>query len=229
MTTVLLIPGAGGQAWYWHRVVPLLAPHRVVSVDLPADSELGLDGYRDLCLAALDSSGSFSEDVVVVGQSMGAYTAALVADSLVQAGRPVRLVFLNAMLPQPGETAGQWWSAVDQSSAAREAALLDGRDPDAEFDLVETFFHDVDPALTAYALENGREQSDVAFGTPFEARDWLSVPTTVIASRDDRLFPLDLQQRLARERLDQEVVVVDGGHLSALSHPDQIAAAILQA
>ena len=33
----------------------------------------------------------------------------------------------------------------------------------------------------------------------------------------------------ARERFGQEVVVVDGGHLSALSHPDQIAAAILHA
>ncbi len=24
MSTFVLIPGAGGAAWYWHRVVPLL-------------------------------------------------------------------------------------------------------------------------------------------------------------------------------------------------------------
>lgn len=227
MTTYVLLPGAGGQAWYWHRVEPLLAPHRVVNVDLPADDEaVDLDGYRERTLLEL---GEGTDDVVVVGQSMGAYTAALVVDHLVRAGRPVRLVFLNAMLPQPGETAGQWWEAVDQESAARAAALLDGRDPDAEFDVVELFFHDTDPALTAYALANDRDQSSTAFATPFEVRSWLEAPTTIIASRDDRLFPLELQQRLARERFGQEVVVVDGGHLSALSHPDQIAAAILHA
>ena len=35
----LLIPGAGGSAWYWHRVVPLLeqAGLAVIAVDLPAD------------------------------------------------------------------------------------------------------------------------------------------------------------------------------------------------
>lgn len=227
MTTYLLLPGAGGQAWYWHRVEPLLAPHRVVTVDLPADDEaVGLDGY---CAQALRELGPEPGDVVVVGQSMGAFTAALVVDELVRAGRDVRLVFVNAMLPQPGETAGQWWSAVDQETAARAAALLDGRDPDAEFDVVELFFHDTDPALTAYALANDRDQSSAAFASPFEARRWLEVPITVVASRDDRLFPLELQQRLARERFDQEVVVVDGGHLSALSHPDQLAAAILRA
>jgi pimeloyl-ACP methyl ester carboxylesterase len=37
--TFVLIPGAGGAAWYWHRVVPLLqaAGHDAIAVDLPAD------------------------------------------------------------------------------------------------------------------------------------------------------------------------------------------------
>jgi hypothetical protein len=35
----VLIPGAGGMAWYWSRVVPLLAHagHEAVAVDLPAE------------------------------------------------------------------------------------------------------------------------------------------------------------------------------------------------
>ena len=34
MTTYLLIPGAGGTAWYWHLVVPLLqeAAHEAIAV-----------------------------------------------------------------------------------------------------------------------------------------------------------------------------------------------------
>ena len=41
MTSFVLIPGAGGSAWYWHRVVPLLreAGHGAIAVDLPGDEE----------------------------------------------------------------------------------------------------------------------------------------------------------------------------------------------
>ena len=37
MTTFVLIPGAGGQAWYRHRVVPRLAfrGHDAIAVELP--------------------------------------------------------------------------------------------------------------------------------------------------------------------------------------------------
>jgi hypothetical protein len=36
MATFVFIPGAGGVAWYWHRVVPLLkdAKHDAIAVDL---------------------------------------------------------------------------------------------------------------------------------------------------------------------------------------------------
>lgn len=71
MATYVLIPGAGGEAWYWHLVVPLLeaAGHRAVAVDLPAsDPEAGLDAY---VAAALDAVGSPESEVVVVGQSLG--------------------------------------------------------------------------------------------------------------------------------------------------------------
>jgi pimeloyl-ACP methyl ester carboxylesterase len=42
----ILIPGAGGMAWYWHRVVALLeqAQREAIAVDLPGDDEsAGLD------------------------------------------------------------------------------------------------------------------------------------------------------------------------------------------
>jgi hypothetical protein len=39
MALFVLVPGAGGMAWYWHRVVPLLgsAGHEAIAVDLPGD------------------------------------------------------------------------------------------------------------------------------------------------------------------------------------------------
>ena len=41
MTSFVLIPGAGGSAWYWHRVVPLLreAGNEAIAVDLPGHAQ----------------------------------------------------------------------------------------------------------------------------------------------------------------------------------------------
>jgi pimeloyl-ACP methyl ester carboxylesterase len=45
----------------------------------------------------------------------------------------------------------------------------------------------------------------------------------VLAGRHDRLFPLAFMRRLARERLDADVDVLDTGHLPALSRPEELA------
>src|SRR4051794_39067852 len=82
MATYVLIPGAGGNAWYWHLVAPLLeaAGHRAISVALPAsDPEAGLDAY---VAAALGAVGPLVGDAVVVGQSLGGFTAPVVAERL---------------------------------------------------------------------------------------------------------------------------------------------------
>lgn len=118
MTTFVLIPGAGGVASYWHRVVPLLeaAGHLTVPVDLPGDDDVaGLQEYAALVRDAI----SDHDDVVLVAQSMGGFTAPLVA-----ASRPPRaIVLVNAMIPVPGETAGAWWDNTGQE-AARVAAVV---------------------------------------------------------------------------------------------------------
>ena len=52
----VLIPGAGGAAWYWHRVVPLLqeAGHEAIAVDLPGDDPAaGLPEYARLTASAI--------------------------------------------------------------------------------------------------------------------------------------------------------------------------------
>lgn len=71
MSTFVLIPGAGGDPWYWHRVAPILraAGHGAIAVELPgADESAGLDGYARLVVEAIDGR----HDVVLVAQSLGA-------------------------------------------------------------------------------------------------------------------------------------------------------------
>jgi Alpha/beta hydrolase family len=78
MSTYVLIPGAGGAAWYWHRVVPLLqqAGHETIAVDLPGDDpQAALPEYTGLVIDAIGAR----DDVVLVAQSLGGFTAPLVA------------------------------------------------------------------------------------------------------------------------------------------------------
>ena len=56
MTAFILVPGAGGMAWYWHRAVPLIraAGHEPIPVDLPGDDRRpGLAAYAEIVIRAI--------------------------------------------------------------------------------------------------------------------------------------------------------------------------------
>jgi pimeloyl-ACP methyl ester carboxylesterase len=223
MSSYVLLPGAGGAAtWYWHLVSARLRAHDhdAIPVDLPAaDPAAGLPEYADLVMAATPGR----DDVVLVAQSMGAFTALPVCER-----RPVaHLVLLNAMIPAPGETAGDWW----QNTGSEEARLATAREHGyaEELDLQTYFLHDVPPDVAAAGAKHEQPEADIAFEQPCPFGRWPDVPTTVLAGRDDRLFPAAFQQRLARDRLGLGARVLPGGHLNALSEPDAVAGALLDA
>ena len=56
---------------------------------------------------------------------------------------------------------------------------------------------------------------------PLEA--WPGVPTRVLIPREDRLFPIGLQRRVARERLGLEIDEMAGGHVPMLARPGELA------
>lgn len=214
----VLVPGAGGVAAYWRPVVDELTRrgHEAVAVDLPGDDDqAGLPQYVDAIVAAAGDR----PDVVLVGQSMGAFSASLAAPRLPTS----LLVLVNAMVPAPGETPGEWWDNTGQPKAKRDNDIREGRDPDAEFDLATYFLHDTPPALVDEVWATSRNEADAAFGSTWTLPAWPDVPTKVVAGRDDRFFPLDFQLRLSRQRLGIEPDVLPGGHLLALSHPIELA------
>jgi pimeloyl-ACP methyl ester carboxylesterase len=217
MATYVLIPGAGGSAWYWHRVVPLLSRrgHDVVAPDLPAaDDSAGLREYADTVVEAIgDRTG-----LILVAQSMGGFTAPLVCERV-----PVDLlVMLNAMVPAPGESPGEWWENTGHEQARAEDAARRGG-TSTEFDPLEDFFHDVPPDVTAEAMKQGEPaQSETPFAQAWPLEQWPDVPTKFLQGRDDRFFPLEFQRRVARERLGIAIDEMPGGHLLALSRPDEL-------
>jgi pimeloyl-ACP methyl ester carboxylesterase len=222
-STYILIPGAGGSAWYWHLVDAELRRRGqdALAVDLPAEDETaGLPEYADSVVKAIGDR----TNLVLVAQSLAGFTAPLVCERV-----PVSpLVLVNAMIPSPGETAGEWWSNTGQGEAMRENDLRDGRTPgpgpsEPSFDLITYFFHDVPQEVIDEAAAHARGQSGTPFGQPWSLKAWPDVPTRVLTGRDDRFFPAGFQRRVAEDRLGITPDEMPGGHLVALSHPEQLA------
>src|SRR5262249_61124583 len=90
-------------------------------------------------------------DLVIVGQSYGAFTATLAASRL-----PARLlVLLAGMIPAPAESPGQWWENTGYRQAAEQQARLSGgtTGPDRPF---ISFYNGGPPPAAQEAPPRGR-------------------------------------------------------------------------
>lgn len=207
----VLVPGAGGDAWYWHRVVEELQArgHTAVAVHLPAaDEACGLAEYVAAVLAA---ARGLSGGIVLVAQSLGGFTAAMAASRL-----DVRaLALVNAMIPLPGETPGQWWEATGQPEAQNQARGVN--------DPADDFTHDLSPEVLSALEAHPHAQAGAVFASRCEFDSWPAVPIHALVGGNDRFFPPGFQRRICRDRLGIEATVVPGGHAIALSQPVTVA------
>jgi pimeloyl-ACP methyl ester carboxylesterase len=196
------------------------AGHEAIAVDLPCDDDRA--GFAEYADAVVEAIGD-RRDVILVAQSMGAFTAPLVCDRV-----PTRMIVLVApMTPAPGESGGDWWANTGQGDAMREQAERDGIDPATLDDLTVLFLHDVPPDVAAQSARDVRRQSGTPFEQPWPLAAWPDVPTRFLLCRQDRLFPAPFQRRLARERLGIVPDEMDSGHLPALGHPAELAERLL--
>lgn len=218
MSTYVLIHGAGSDSFYWHWVTPLLEArgHDVVAPDLPCDDEsAGLEEYTDVVVGAIgDRTG-----LIVVAQSMGGFTAPLVAERV-----PVELiVMVAAMVPLPGETPGDWWDNTGWNEARRLDAGRLGVPADAPFDPEREFFNGVPADVVSEVFSRGeKQQASRPFEKPWPLDAWPDVPTRFLLCRDDRFFPAEFQRRVVKERLGIVPDEIDGGHLPAFGRPAEL-------
>ena len=111
--------------------------------------------WLDTPSLVVDAVGSHPKVVLVAG-SLGGFTAPLVCERA-----PVsELVLINAMIPDPGETAGAWWEHTGALEAQEEAARVGGYGP---FDVATYFLHDVDPDVAAEGERYRRFEANVVF------------------------------------------------------------------
>ncbi len=225
MATFVLIHGAGDTPATWGLMTPLLekAGDQTVAITLPCDDDSAqLEDYIRTTVEQARAAQP-QGDVIVVAQSIAGFVgppAAVELDAKL-------IVMLCAMIPKPGETAGQWWGATGSGEARKQQDLAEGRDPD-DFDPIVTFLHDLEPEALSYAMSHPpREQSETIFEQRFPLDAWPDIATEVLIASHDRFFPADFMRRVSQERLGIDPDEIDSGHVPSLAAPEQLAKKLL--
>ena len=212
MATYVLIHGGGDSSFYWHLLEPELRGrgHEVVAPDLPCDDDsAGLAEYAETVVDAIADP----TDLIVVAQSLGGFTAPLVADRL-----PVELIVLIAgMIPTPGERGDDWSTNTGFTEAAQQSSVDYGDD-------LAVFYNDVPRELAEEALRHTRRQSDRPGRDACPLDSWPDVPTRYLLCTKDRFFPPEWMRGIVRDRLGIEPDEIESGHCPALSRPQELAA-----
>jgi pimeloyl-ACP methyl ester carboxylesterase len=217
MATFALVHGGGDVGWYWHLVEAVLRQHGhgVVAPDLPCDDDTAtLHDYADTVIEAIGDR----RDVVVVGQSYGGFTAALVAGRVPVDG----LVFVAAMVPAPGERPADWWGNTGYRQAVEAQGRRDGGLTGSE-DPIVAYYHDVPRALAEEALAKARSESEAAYDDPWPLDSLPDVPTRFVLCTEDRFFPAEFMRRVVSERLGFAPDEIAASHCVALSRPHELA------
>ncbi|WP_067542856.1 alpha/beta fold hydrolase [Nocardia crassostreae] len=217
MATFVLIHGGGDVGWYWHLVEAELRArgHESIAPDLPSeDDSATLTDYAD---AVIEAVGAL-QDLVVVGQSYGGFTATLAAARLPTA----LLVLTAAMIPTPGESASDWWTNTDYARAAKDQADQDGGktgNPDPFI----SYYNGVPRALAEEALSRERSESSAAYSDPWPLPARPDIPTKFVLFQHDQFFPPAFFRDLVPKRLGITPDELPGCHCAALSHPRELA------
>lgn len=229
MTTFALVHGGWHGAWCWEHVGPLLrqAGHDVVTMDLPCDvGSATLDDYADVVCSALHGT---TDDVILVGHSFAGCTIPLVATR-----RPVRhLVYLCAVVPLIGRSLmDQVVDEPDMANPGYFAALSAPDDQNrqvwADHDLARRhLFADCDDATADAAIGRLRPQALHPMLMPFSLNDFPPTPRTYIVCDADMMLNPSWSKRVARERLDADLVELPGSHSPFLSRPEALADVLL--
>ncbi len=142
--------------------------------------------------------------------------------------RVVGLVYVAARAPDADEDYVELTKRFPTPPANAGLVFEQGFGGLTEDAFLNDFANGVDPvqARALYAVQ-GRV-SDTLFGERVSAAAWRTKPCWYAVSRQDRTTSPELERFLA-ERMNATTIELDSGHLSMITHPEEIADLILQA
>ncbi|MFF4618220.1 alpha/beta fold hydrolase [Nonomuraea jabiensis] len=223
MSTIVLVGGSFLGAWAWERVTPLLTAygHQVHPLTLTGFGDRAHLGSSDTTLttharditAAIEYAGLC--EVVLVAHSYGGAPATIAATTI--SGRIARLVYLAALLPEPGQ------SLFDITPAPVVEAIMqtvqDGRIPVMSDEVIDANFgeHGLTPEDRAWLRARGVGQPIGTYQDPAPAdlRAAQGLPRTYIACAADPGGPPRMP--------GMEVITLDAGHWPMITEPELLA------
>ena len=230
MSHFILIHGAWHGGWCWHKLVEELesSGHSVTAPDLPCHGEdrtppqgIDVSHYADLVCSLVDAA---SEEVVLVGHSLGGLTISQVAER-----RPDRLrclVYLAALVPASGATPASRRGLT--TDALLNGLRLSEDGSVSLFDLEairEVFYADCSDEDIAFARSRLCGEPAAAAGSAVEPspENWGRVPRDYIVCLQDQAIPASAQQALAKESGCRNVYSLDTSHSPFFSAPADLA------
>jgi pimeloyl-ACP methyl ester carboxylesterase len=234
MTTFVLVHGAWGGAWVWRRVLgPLRAAgHEVHAVTLTGCGERAHLRHAGISLPdhIADVTGLVDaeelNDIVLVGHSYAGMVITGAADRLNarNPGRVRQLVYVDAMVPLPGEG---WGSGHPPEIASARIAAARAHDnalppPDPrDFGLAGA---DRDWLL--------RRQVPHPFGMyrvplDFDAARWAALPRCFVDCNQPAYPTIDAMRARVRQQPGWRIEVLPTGHFPMLTMPEETARLLL--
>ena len=239
MPAVVLVHGAWGGAWIWKRVLgPLRAAgHDVHALTLTGDGErahlrrpeIGLATHVADVIGAVDAEEL--DGFVLVGHSYGGMVITAAADRLLARpatarGHPRVLVYVDAMVPQPGESWSSTHTPEVQAQRLATAAAHDQALPP--------------PDPSAFGLEGAdrdwllRRQVPHPFAmyrepVAFDAARWAALPRWFIDCTAPPLPTIAPSRLRVRGQPGWTVREMATGHCPMVSRPQELVSHLLQA
>ena len=176
--------------------------------------------------------------IVLVGHSYGGMviTSAATDNADVQA-----LVYVNAYIPQEGDTVGQLTGAqpgseLDPDTSINPVPLHDAAGNVVDVDLYvkpelfgSLFAAGIPAKIASVLAASQRPLTLSALSEPFVGTPaWQDIPSWALVGTADRVLP-PAQQVFMATRANAQIVEVDAPHLSMISDPDAVAALITTA
>jgi len=224
MADFVLIHGAWHGAWCWKKLLPGLwaAGHRAFAVTLTGTGERAHQLSSDITLRThVDDVAAIVEaeelqHAIVVGHSYGGMVITGLADRMPQ--RIARLVYLDAVVPLPGEC----WSsthAAETQAQRRQAIAEAGRIPPP------------DPAIFGLTGEDAqwvaRRQTPHPGGVyddplHFDAARVSALPRTFIDCHAPALPTIAVMRDRVRQQPGWQLEKIATGHDAMISAPEEL-------
>ena len=217
---IVLVHGAFVDQTSWQPVANILTKkgYNVTLVENPLTSLAADVDATKQALAKQDGK------TVLVGHSWGGVV-------ITEAGNDPKvsaLVYVAARAPDAGEDYGALAATFPTPPASAGLVKSGGFAQLSEESFLRDFASDIEPAKARVLYAEQGRISATLFASRTTQAAWKSKPSWYAVSTQDRTTNTELQRFLSK-RMKATTIELASGHLSLLSHPDEVTALILAA